>query len=348
LSGRDKRGRFVKGHRPWSAGKTKDIEPRLSGGRRPGIPNYSARLNIEPEEILKVLQRTRNYRKTAKHFGCSKPTVRNILRRNGITPPKFERPRSVWTEERIEELRRMYPTIPTREVAEYFKTTEMNIIKQAENFGIKKIRKQHPNRTSTHKYCSGCKQWKPHSEFWKNKYGNPASECKLCNNKRKMNYVRRNPDKELIWRKRYYQKHRDEIIKKVTDFYKKRPELRKLYNKRWMKRNPDKYKAVRARREKRKKDGNISSDDILRLLIMFKKYGCCPICDKVVDGKRRAWWLEHDIPLSRGGKHELSNVIYDCNICNMKKGTKTLKEFCGMTVDGILEKVQKEVKEKVA
>jgi len=246
----------------------------------------------------------------------------------------------------------MYPTMPTKEIAEYFNTTEMNILKQAENFGIKKIRKQHPNRTSTHKYCSGCKQWKPHSEFWKNKYGNPASECKLCNNKRKMNYVRRNPDKLKEWRDNYYWNNRERLIRYQVERARRNPEKANQRRRRWIERHPERYRAIseyRAHiRRMAAKDTDLGWRDTMALKRMFVEYGRCPICGKPVDGVKRKWWVEHDVPISRGGKHERKNVIYDCSECNKRKGVRTLKEFCGMTVGEILEKVQKKVKEKVA
>ena len=38
--------------------------------------------------------------------------------------------------------------------------------------------------------------------------------------------------------------------------------------------------------------------------------------------------IDHDIPVSRGGEHDESNLICLCRTCNRKKSTKTYSEFC--------------------
>lgn len=37
--------------------------------------------------------------------------------------------------------------------------------------------------------------------------------------------------------------------------------------------------------------------------------------------------IEHTIPLSRGGEHEISNITMCCKDCNRLKGTRTEEEF---------------------
>lgn len=37
--------------------------------------------------------------------------------------------------------------------------------------------------------------------------------------------------------------------------------------------------------------------------------------------------LDHGIPLARGGRHLLSNLYPSCEMCNKRKGTKTIGEF---------------------
>lgn len=48
------------------------------------------------------------------------------------------------------------------------------------------------------KYCNGCKQWKPISEFHKTENGNYSeyrAHCKDCRNKRRNEYRRNNPER---------------------------------------------------------------------------------------------------------------------------------------------------------
>jgi len=59
----------------------------------------------------------------------------------------------------------------------------------------------------------------------------------------------------------------------------------------------------------------------------IKKYGTltCYLClQSIAFGNDH---LEHKIPLSRGGNNLYSNLAVACNKCNLKKGSKTTKEF---------------------
>jgi 5-methylcytosine-specific restriction endonuclease McrA len=51
----------------------------------------------------------------------------------------------------------------------------------------------------------------------------------------------------------------------------------------------------------------------------------CFYCKKEVDEKDRH--IDHKIPLSRGGAHAVKNLCCACSACNMKKHTRTHREF---------------------
>jgi 5-methylcytosine-specific restriction endonuclease McrA len=40
--------------------------------------------------------------------------------------------------------------------------------------------------------------------------------------------------------------------------------------------------------------------------------------------------LDHVVPLSKGGKDELENVVCACRSCNSRKGTRPLREYAVM------------------
>ena len=51
----------------------------------------------------------------------------------------------------------------------------------------------------------------------------------------------------------------------------------------------------------------------------------CGYCAQpAMPGKRH---VDHVEPLSRGGKHEMNNLIIACTPCNLTKGTKTVTEI---------------------
>lgn len=60
--------------------------------------------------------------------------------------------------------------------------------------------------------------------------------------------------------------------------------------------------------------------DIGRLFNRFE--GRCAYC-----GERPATSIDHVIPLSRGGRHSIGNILPACGSCNSQKGTLTLSEW---------------------
>lgn len=56
--------------------------------------------------------------------------------------------------------------------------------------------------------------------------------------------------------------------------------------------------------------------------------GCCNYCRKALTlDERGAWDIDHVVPLSRGGLHELQNLVIACVRCNRSKGAKMLSEW---------------------
>ena len=47
--------------------------------------------------------------------------------------------------------------------------------------------------------------------------------------------------------------------------------------------------------------------------------GCCAYCGKKLQWGARDCHIEHIVPLSKGGGHVLSNIVYACKTCNFNK-----------------------------
>lgn len=61
---------------------------------------------------------------------------------------------------------------------------------------------------------------------------------------------------------------------------------------------------------------------------MLRRYDYrCAYCGRRGDHRRRRLHKEHDIPLSRGGPHDVANIVPACVHCNLVKGTLTGDEF---------------------
>lgn len=93
----------------------------------------------------------------------------------------------------------------------------------------------------------------------------------------------------------------------------------------WKESNPNKAAQTKARcRAKRRGDGK--ADKIDPIAVFERDGWICGICGKKVNRRLkyphpRSVSLDHIIPLSRGGKHTLSNVQCAHFICNCKKHT---------------------------
>ena len=91
-------------------------------------------------------------------------------------------------------------------------------------------------------------------------------------------------------------------------------------NRAWKKVNPQSKANSRVQRRAQAID-KIQPGDLVRL--MNRQRGLCYYCGEKLVTKH----LEHVVPLSRGGRHTIGNVVYACARCNLSKGTKFLVEW---------------------
>lgn len=99
----------------------------------------------------------------------------------------------------------------------------------------------------------------------------------------------------------------------------------------WRNRNRERYNAI-ARVYQRSPKGRMYRQNsrfgqyvdpqTVRRLWWFQG-GRCQYCNKVLVG----YEIDHMTPLTRGGRHEPSNICLACRTCNRRKNTKTAEEF---------------------
>lgn len=106
------------------------------------------------------------------------------------------------------------------------------------------------------------------------------------------------------------------------------PEKWKQRARRWVKANPEKRRAIMfsytARRRAQEKQGD-STAAIRQWIKSAKKvcYWCEAKCS-------RGYHVDHYQPLSKGGKHEISNLVIACAKCNLKKNARDPFKFAAM------------------
>lgn len=98
---------------------------------------------------------------------------------------------------------------------------------------------------------------------------------------------------------------------------------RYAYLKVWRKQNPDLLTAALLRRKSRKAGARVyevSGRDLTRLVTRFG--GVCAYCRM-----RPHEHFDHVIPLAKGGRHAIGNLLPACSTCNLAKAAKLLAEW---------------------
>ena len=61
----------------------------------------------------------------------------------------------------------------------------------------------------------------------------------------------------------------------------------------------------------------VTQKDLDSLLRRYRS--CCAYCGRQLSKVRREWHLDHAIPLTRGGRHAIGNLVPSCVRCNHRK-----------------------------
>ena len=121
------------------------------------------------------------------------------------------------------------------------------------------------------KYCPKCQQYKPLTEFYKNKRRADGLHCycrtcflavaeawRRAHPEKHRQYARtsakRNPEMKRACAQRYRERHRAELAAKARDYYRRNSDKVKAYVARWCEANPEKVKATQARQRERNRD----------------------------------------------------------------------------------------------
>lgn len=179
------------------------------------------------------------------------------------------------------------------------------------------------------KLCLKCNAVKPAEAFHraKNRKDGRYPYCAVCARADLKKYQSGPEWKE---HKRQYDKARcdamrDKINADSMARYYADPSKRLAHAKAWVERNPERRRAIsksyKARRRTVEREG-ISGPELLAWTQAQKKkcYWCGVDC-------RAKFEVDHYVPLSRGGKHEASNLVIACKPCNQNKSAKDPLEF---------------------
>jgi len=211
------------------------------------------------------------------------------------------------------------------------------------------------------KTCSTCELEKPIDEYgFDNRRNQTKARCKKCcsaassawnrehlenmraahrtytqshpgvENERARLWRINNPEKyqsELEEARNYKKNHRKQMNSTDKLWRKANPEKVKESRKRWAINHPDKY-AKKAKRDWQKRravkcnaEGNGITPEQWKMVMGEFGYRCA-YCSQ-----QKPLAMDHIVPLSKGGRHDLDNVVPACQPCNSSKGTNSLLMF---------------------
>lgn len=145
-------------------------------------------------------------------------------------------------------------------------------------------------------------------------------------------YYKKHYKRLMLYKKTYRDLNREKINSYAREYSKTHAAQIFKY------RRKNKLKAaIRSKRsEKKNYDKRRQRDHLRRAMIskpvsrarirkMVQDTKNCVYCKRSIVGLR--FHLDHAVPLKRGGKHHISNIVVSCKRCNLTKRDKTIPEF---------------------
>jgi 5-methylcytosine-specific restriction endonuclease McrA len=203
------------------------------------------------------------------------------------------------------------------------------------------------------KRCKVCGQIKFINEFYHSKSGRfrVGNICKECIHIDRIIIYRKNRDKNILksreWalknkervkinQAKWYLRNQDRLILAAGKRYEKDPKLSLERGREWAKKHPEKNRAIKSKYKKAHPERvRISYRNRKAFLLnvpgkgwnafeekqLIEDYGHrCAYCGELL----KKVTMDHIIPISRGGNHEIDNAVPACGYCNSSKGNKPL------------------------
>lgn len=176
----------------------------------------------------------------------------------------------------------------------------------------------------TTKICIMCNTQKEINQFSKNGKNYTRSYCKNCSKIKYNEWHIKNKEKKEQYRKEYEEKNKEKILERYREYHLKNKEKRNKQTREYFKTEKGIAIMKNSNHKRRiiKKQGTATTEEIKHLINNIKN---CYWCNsKIIDNKYN---LDHYVPLSRGGKHTIDNLVISCEKCNKQKHAKDPYQF---------------------
>lgn len=139
---------------------------------------------------------------------------------------------------------------------------------------------------------------------------------------RNRRYRSNNKEKVALKQKEYqrqrYLDNTDKILERNKSYRLKNIESFREYNRKY--RNTPKGKAIQRNahniRRDRRREGDVTTEQMMEL----QKTKVCYWCNSKI--KENDLQIDHYVPIAKGGKHTISNLVASCSKCNLDKRAK--------------------------
>jgi len=175
------------------------------------------------------------------------------------------------------------------------------------------------------KQCTVCAQTLPLSNFRsekRNKTDGKVGRCRNCEH----TIRQQNKHKKQEYDKAYYKANRDKIIANQTTYYLNNQEKVKERVKDWQASNQSTVTGYK-KNNKHNRRVIINSSKLSSADFSAWETSELKICAYCGASCANSYHIDHIEPLSKGGQHELDNLVIACPTCNMQKSAHSLLIF---------------------
>lgn len=176
-----------------------------------------------------------------------------------------------------------------------------------------------------HKTCTKCGESKTLDCFGKRSGGKDGfrSDCKECRAKVAATYYLANTEKTKARVKKWRLDNREKANFQSRRYQLENPEKRAVSTKKYRLANPQKYRHYSNARRARELANGIFEITKKELNKLYNSP--CFYC-----GSNKSIQMDHVIPINRGGRHSIGNLVPACSRCNSSKKDKLLVEWKGL------------------
>lgn len=137
--------------------------------------------------------------------------------------------------------------------------------------------------------------------------------------------IRAKSQEKKLYDAKYCATNAVRIQLRQKNYYKRTAEQQMAYVRMWVAKHPDKRRSISKSYKARRRAQEVGGDSTA---VVHKWESSatkqCYWCGKKCAQK---YHVDHYVPLSKGGKHEVSNLVISCPRCNLKKNAKDPYEF---------------------